>query len=580
MKKLLKHLSKYKKECVLGPLFKLLEACFDLLVPVIMIYLIDNGIKHNNPTIIFHTGGILVLLAIVGFVCCVIAQYFAAKAATGFASSVREELYEKMSKLSFSSLDKLGQSTLMTRLTSDIQTMQNGINLFLRLFLRSPFIILGASVMASIVSKSYIIALIFAGVVILAFALVFFIMLWTIPKYKKVQSEVDEVVKSTRENLTGVRVIRAFSKEQKEIEKYDFKTEHLAKTQNKVAIISNALNPIAYVIVNLSIAGLLYFGAKYIDEGILLQGVIISIVNYMTQIVVELIKLANFIIQVTKAIASGDRIQAMIDLTDDPMLLNNNVDEHIDSPYICYKNVNFSYFKNGDNALNDINLAINKGEIIGVIGGTGSGKSTLVNLLSGFYLPTSGELIIDGKHIENYSRKEIRNKTTIILQKAQLFKGTIRDNMKVGNEQASDEQIFAALRKSQSEEFVLTKKGQLNYQIEQGARNLSGGQRQRLSIARGLLSNGDILVFDDSSSALDYATEAKLRKEIFSLKNKTIFIVSQRSSTVRNANKIIVIDHGMIVGFDNHDNLMKNCPIYQEIVLSQNKEVNENGKEE
>ncbi|MCQ3035642.1 MAG: ABC transporter ATP-binding protein/permease [Bacilli bacterium] len=567
MKKLFKHLGKYKLECVLGPLFKLLEACFDLLVPVIMTYLIDEGINKNNVPFILKMGGVLLALAVVGYISCITAQYFCAKAATGFSASVRQELYEKMEKLSFSSLDELGQSTLMTRLTNDIQALQNGVNLALRLFLRSPFIILGAAIMATVVSKSWIIGVIFAGVIIVAFILVFAIMLWTIPKYKVVQGNVDEVVKLTRENLTGVRVVRAFSKEDSSIENYNDKNDKLTKVQIKVARISKLLNPIAYGIVNISIAGLLYVGANFIDKGILLQGAVIAIVNYMSQVVVELIKFADLTIQVTRAIASGDRVQAMLDTLEDPSL-NKTVDEHIDSSFITFKDVNFGYTKNGDNALNNINLEINKGEVIGVIGGTGSGKSTLVSLLAGFYLPDNGELIIDGKHIENYSRKEIRNKTNVVLQKAQLFKGSIRDNMKVAKEDATDEEIWRALEISQSKEFVESKNG-LDFELEQGARNLSGGQKQRLGIARGVLAGGDILVLDDSSSALDYATEAKLRKEIFNMKDKTIFLVSQRSSTVRNADKIIVLDHGNVVGFDSHDNLIKTSPVYVEIVKSQ-----------
>lgn len=570
MFRLLRYLKKYWLECFFGPFFKLLEASFDLLVPLIMKMMIDEGIGKQNMPYVWKMGGILLALALVGFACSVSAQYFAAKAATGFSSTVRRELFAKMERLSFQELEHLGQSSLMTRLTNDVQTLQTGVNLTLRLFLRSPFIIVGAMIAAYFVSGK--VGMVFVIVVPIVFLFVFLIMLWTIPKYRKVQSSMDDVVLSTRENLFGVRVIRAFSKEEAEIKKYQKKNEIWRKIQSKVGAIAKLLNPLSYGLIYLSIVWILYLSGVEVEIGAMTKGDVIAVVNYMTQIVVELIKFADLVIQMTKAIASGDRIAAMLDLPEDVMLKASVDEKEEGKPWISFEDVWFSYHTGGEEAISHASFSVNKGEMIGVIGGTGSGKSTLISLLAGFYLPSKGHLFVAGKNIEHYSREEIRHTVTVVLQKSQMFHGTIRENLCLGRANCSIKELQRALEISQGKEFVEEKPGGLDFMLEQGGKNLSGGQKQRLAIARGILGSGEILVLDDASSALDYKTEANLKRALKELKDRTIFLVSQRASTMMGADRILVLDDGEIVGFDTHEQLLKTCEIYREIYESQTEE--------
>ena len=542
MKSLLVYLKGYVKESFCAPLFKLLEASFELIVPLVIAAIIDKGIANGNKTYILSRCGILVLLAIVGMVAAITAQYFAAKAATGFGRGLRSALYQKIQTLSFNELDNLGTSSLITRMTNDTNTVQNGVNLVLRLLLRSPFIVFGAMVMAFFIDAKC--ALIFLAAIVLLSIVIFLIMAYTTPGYKKVQSNLDSVTLITRENYEGARVIRAFTDEANEIAEFNRRNRALSNMQKKVGKISSLLNPITYVIINIAIVVLVYSGGIKVDIGDLTQGQVVALYNYMSQILVELIKLANLLVTITKALACADRIKSVFE--QESTLEHNDNKANSDS-YIEFKNVSLKYRNAGDMSLTDINFTANKGDVIGVIGGTGSGKSSLVSL----------------------DDDELRNKIGFVQQKAVLFKGTVRDNMKWGKKNASDNDIIEALKLAQVYDTI-QEKGGLDFFIAQGGANLSGGQKQRLSVARALVRKPEILILDDSSSALDFATEARMRDAIYSLDyNPTVFIVSQRASSVMSADKIIVLDDGKCVGIGTHKELLNFCEVYKEIYVSQ-----------
>lgn len=572
MKHILSFLNGYKKETVLAPLFKLLEAAFELFVPLVMASIIDKGIGNDDSDHILKMGMILIALGIIGLVCSITAQYFSAKAAVGFSTKLKHELFKHIEGLSFTEIDKIGTSTLITRMTSDINQLQNGVNMVLRLFLRSPIIVFGAMIMAFTVDVKS--ALIFVVIIPLLSIVVFTIMYITIPMFKKVQNGLDNVLLRTRENLTGARVIRAFSKEEEEIAEYEKSNEMLTFIQKKTAKISGLTNPITYVIVNAGIAGLLYTGAIRVDSGALSQGQVVALVNYMSQILIELIKLANLIIIITKAVASGNRVQVIFEISNSLLEVDETTkDENYDnySKYsVVFKNVSLKYKDGMEEAISGVDFSVMPGDTIGVIGGTGSGKSTLVNMIPRFYDATSGAVYVDGIDVKNYKKKELRDKVGMVLQKAVLFKGTIRDNIKWGNENASDDEIREALKVAQALDIVEKKEGKLDEMIEQGGKNLSGGQKQRLTIARAIVKKPEILILDDSSSALDYATDAALRKAIKELSFKpTVFIVSQRAASIMHADKIVVLDDGEVVGIGTHLELLKNCDVYKEIYNSQ-----------
>lgn len=609
MKVLSKYIKDYQKECVLGPLFKLLEACFDLTVPIVMAKIIDDGIAKNDSHFILVYGGILVILAAVGLLSSITAQYFAAKAAVGFATNLRHGLFKHIESLSFTEMDTVGISTLITRMTSDINQMQSGVNLALRLFLRSPFIVFGAAVMAFTVDVKA--AIVFAVVIPLLAIVVLGIMVISMPLYRKVQACLDKILGRTRQNLTGVRVIRAFDKE--EAEKVDFNNENqtLTNMQLLVGKIAALTNPMTYVLLNAALVVLLYVGAIRVDGGRLTQGMVIALVNYMSQILVELIKLANTIVVSTKAVACGKRIQSVFEMkpsiTDDAQTgeiedglrdaenvqtgetgnslkdtENAPVSEHendFQGAEVVFDNVDLTYKEAGDKSLSNISFTAPAGATIGIIGGTGSGKSSLVNLIPRFYDATSGSVNIDGKNVKDYKVREVRNLVGIVMQKAVLFKGSIRDNMKWGNDQASDEEINFALENAQAAEVVAGKEGGLDYMLEQNGRNLSGGQKQRFTIARALVRKPKVLILDDSASALDFATDAKLRKSLKQLGYRpTTFIVSQRTSSIQHADMILVLDDGKIVGKGTHDELLKTCEVYNEIYMSQFKDKKAEGE--
>lgn len=565
MKKLLIYLKDYKKESFLAPLFKMLEAIFELIVPLVVASIIDNGILNNNKGFIISRSGILVLLAVVGMIAAITAQYFAAKAATGFGKELRHSLFDKIQSLSFSELDKIGASSLITRITTDANQVQNGVNLVLRLFLRSPFIVFGAMIMAFTVDVKC--ALIFVGVIPLLSLVVFGIMAYTIPKYKKVQNHLDDITLKTRENLSGARVIRAFTQEENEIEDFTKKNNLLSLLQKGVGRISALMNPVTYVIINAGVILLIHSGAIQVNEGNLSQGEVVALYNYMSQILVELIKLANLIITVTKALACASRIENVLNLENS---LEHNSNNAVQTNHaVDFRNVSLRYKDASDNSLENITFSAEKGSVIGVIGGTGSGKTSLVSLIPHFYDATDGEVLVNGVDVKSYSDEELRLKTGFVLQKAALFKGTVRDNLKWGRENASDEDMLSALEKAQILDSI-KEKGGLDAEIEQNGSNLSGGQKQRLSVARALVRKPEILVLDDSSSALDFATEAAMRKEILNLDyNPTVFIVSQRASSVMCADKIIVLDDGAVVGIGTHSELLENCEVYKEIYDSQ-----------
>lgn len=569
MKKLLVYLKAYRKESILAPLFKMLEASFELFVPLVIAAITDNGIKGGNVPYIVRMALLLVVLAVVGLACSLTAQYFSAKAAVGFAAKLKSALFAHIESLSFKEIDTLGTSTLITRMTSDINQVQSGVNLVLRLFLRSPFIVFGAMIMAFTIDVKA--ALIFVVAIPLLAIVVFGIMLISIPLFKKVQGALDSVLGITRQNLTGVRVIRAFNKEQSEIESFDEKNDTLTGIQKFVGKISALMNPITFIIVNGAIAALIWVGAIRVDTGILSQGEVIALVNYMSQILVELVKLANLIITVTKAVACGNRIQSVFEIK--PSMTEGSTRYSADSKdgyAVEFKNVNLCYNEGADNSLTGIDFSVKKGETIGIIGGTGSGKSSLVGLIPRFYDATQGEVLVDGVNVNEYSFDELREHVGIVMQKAVLFKGTIRENLKWGKNDATDEELWAAIDAAQAREFVETKDGGLDFEIAQGGKNLSGGQKQRLTIARALVRKPDILILDDSASALDYATDAKLRAAIAALPgNMTVFIVSQRTASIMHADKIIVLDDGRMVGMGTQEELLENCEVYKEIYNSQ-----------
>lgn len=570
MKKLLVFLKDYKKESILGPLFKLLEASFELIVPLVVAAMIDVGIPNGDKGYIVKMALLLVLLGVVGLTSSITAQFFAAKAAVGFATKLRYALFEHIQKLSFGQMDGQGTATLITRMTSDVNQVQNGVNMVLRLFLRSPFIVFGAMIMAFTVDVKS--AITFVVVIPLLSIVVFAILLVSIPLFGKVQGQLDQVMRTTRENLTGVRVIRAFAKEPEEIEKYEKENVVLKNLQILAGRVSALMNPLTYIIINGGLIVLIYVGAIQISEGVLLQGQVVALINYMSQILVELIKLANLIITVTKAIACGNRIEDVLEIPAglEPLSEPQEISAEDKTYRVIFDHVGMAYYKGAEEALSDICLKVKPGETIGIIGGTGAGKSTMVNLIPRFYEVTSGRVLVDGEDVRTMDTGTLRQKVGMVLQKAVLFRGTIRENLQWGNEGATDEQIWEALEVAQAKEFVEQKDKKLDTFIEQEGRNLSGGQRQRLSIARALVRKPEILILDDSSSALDYATDLKLRQSLKALPgDMTVFIVSQRASSLMHADQIVVLDDGNVVGLGTHKELLENCEIYQEIYYTQ-----------
>ena len=586
MKKLLVYLKDYKKESVLGPLFKLLEATFELIVPLVMAAIIDTGVATGDKSYIMKMCMVLVLLAVIGLTCSVTAQYFAAKAAVGFATKLRHALFAHIERLSFTEMDTVGTATLITRMTSDVNQVQNGVNLVLRLFLRSPFIVFGAMVMAFTIDVKA--ALVFVVTIPLLSIIVFGIMLISIPLYKKVQSALDKVLGITRENFTGSRVIRAFNKEEDETVHFNENNDLLTRAQIYVGKISALMNPLTYVIINGAIVVLVWTGAVRVDNGYITQGEVVALINYMSQILVELVKLANLIININKSIACGNRIQSIFEMqpsiTDGSgqkvdKVQTDTADRSEEAEYaVEFSHVGLTYAGAGDESLTDIDFKVKKGETIGIIGGTGSGKSSVVNLIPRFYDVTSGFIKVDGKDVKDYPLEELRGKIGTVLQKAVLFHGTIRENLKWGNPDATEEDLNRAITVAQAKEFVDNKEGGLDFEIEQGGKNLSGGQRQRLTIARAVVKKPEILILDDSASALDFATDAALRKAIREMEGETtVFIVSQRAASIQHADRIVVLDDGKIVGLGTSEELLESCEVYQEIYNSQFKK-QEGGK--
>lgn len=570
LRALLKYLRNYKKETVLAPLFKLLEASFELFVPLVMAAIIDHGIGQADGVYVLKMGGVLIALGLIGLVCSITAQYFAAKAATGFSTELRHELFEHIQKLSYTKMDTIGTSTLITRMTSDINQVQSGVNLVLRLFLRSPFIVFGAMVMAFTVDVKA--ALVFVAAIPLLSLVVFGIMLITMPLYRKVQSNLDAVLGITRENLTGVRVIRAFNKEADEKQRFEQQNQMLTDAQKFVGKISGLMNPVTYIIVNGALIVLIYTGALRVDAGIITQGQVVALVNYMSQILVELVKLANLIITVTKAFACGNRIQSVFEEETGMTEGSEGWTDpgEADTPVVEFDHVNLRYAGAGEDSLTDISFRAMPGQTIGVIGGTGSGKSSVVNLIPRFYDATEGSVRIQGKDARDYRLEELRSHIGMVPQKAVLFQGTIAQNLRWGKENATQAELEKAIEISQAKEFVDGKEDRLNYQIEQNGKNLSGGQRQRLTIARALVRDPEILILDDSASALDFATDAKLRKAIRQMdSHPVVFIVSQRASSIQYADQILVLDDGELAGIGTHAELMESCEIYREIYESQ-----------
>lgn len=599
MWKLLKYMKAYKKEAVCAPLFKLLEALFELFVPLVMAKIIDIGIAQGDRPYIVRMCLLMAALGLIGLVCSITAQYFSAKAAVGFAARLRHELFAHIQSLSFSEMDVHGTSTLITRMTSDINQVQSGTNLFLRLFMRSPFIVFGAMIMAFTIDVKA--ALIFVVVIPILCVIVFGIMLASIPLYKKVQERLDNVTGMTRENLQGVRVIRAFRQEKKEIETFDAGNEALVKIQMFSGRISALMNPLTYIVINGGLVVLLYTGAVRVDGGIITQGAVVALVNYMSQILVELVKLANLIINVTKAIACGNRIQNVMelkpgivsgtagsveagaeraakpedadgkmDIQKQKVSTGKSVSEHAQMPKVEFSHVSFRYKNAGADSLTDISFRVEKGQTVGIIGGTGSGKSSLVSLIPRFYDVREGCVKVDGTDVRDYDLQQLRGKVGIVLQKAVLFAGTIRENLLWGNENATEEELKEAIHAAQADEVVFDGKGGLDAAVEQEGRNFSGGQKQRLTIARALVRHPEILILDDSASALDFATDAKLRKAIRELSGEmTVFIVSQRASTIQYADQILVLDDGEIAGCGTHEELLEHCSVYQETYYSQ-----------
>lgn len=569
MKQILKYLKEYKKECICAPLFKLLEASFELIVPLVMAAIIDNGITASDKPYIWKMGGVLVLLAAVGLVSSVTAQYFAAKAAVGFSTKLRHILFEKIESLSFSKMDTVGTSTLITRMTSDINQVQSGVNLVLRLFLRSPFIVFGAMTMAFTVNVRA--AMVFVVTIPLLSIVVFSVMAASLPLYKKVQSSLDTVLSHTRENLEGTRVIRAFNKQNDEIDSFNRDNEFLTNMQQVVGRISALTNPLTFIIINVATIAVIVSGGKQVYAGILTQGEVVALVNYMSQILVELIKLANLIVQMTKAVACGNRIADVLSIPSKLPEKNPKLIGAKDgAPEVEFDHVCMTYEGAADETLTDISFTVQKGQTIGIIGGTGSGKSSLVNLIPRFYDATKGTIRIQGNDINDYDAVQLRDKIGVVMQKAVLFAGTIADNLRWGKNDATEEEMWKALDIAQATEVVKGKEGGLDYMIEQGGKNLSGGQKQRLTIARAVVKDPDILILDDSASALDFATDASLRAALKGMHgDKTIFIVSQRTSSIQFADNIIVLDDGQMVGFGSHEKLLETCETYKEIYDSQ-----------
>lgn len=606
MKKLLVYLKDYKKETVLAPLFKMLEATFELFVPLVMAAIIDHGIGGGNTSYVLQMGAVLIALGVIGLVCSITAQYYAAKAAVGFSTKLKHSLFEHIQGLSFTEIDTLGTSTMITRMTSDVNQVQNGVNMVLRLFLRSPFIVFGAMIMAFTIDVKA--ALIFAVTIPLLSIVVFGIMMLTMPLYKKVQAGLDSVLGVTRENLTGVRVIRAFNKEQEEIEAFEQKNSALAHMQLFVGKLSALTNPVTYIIINAATIILLYTGAVRVDEGTITQGQVVALVNYMSQILIELVKLANLIITITKALACANRIENVFEIHSTMeweqklsgeakgRMTDGAAEGTIDgmsegaaeeatghkngskvtgisekTEYVVdFDHVHLSYAGAGAESLTDIDFHVKKGQTVGIIGGTGSGKSSLVHMIPRFYDATKGCVRIDGRLVQEYSMEELRQKVGIVPQKAVLFQGTIRENLQWGKNDATEEELWQAVETAQAKEFVEEKQGKLEFHVAQTGRNLSGGQRQRLTIARALVGKPEILILDDSASALDYATDAALRQAIRNMEgDMTVFIVSQRASSIRYADQIIVLDDGEMADIGTHDELLKRCSVYQEIYYSQ-----------
>ena len=590
MKRLFSYMKDYKLESILGPLFKMLEASFELFVPLVVARMVDVGIRGRDSGYILKMGGVLVLLALIGLACSLTAQYFAAKAATGAATSLRNDLFSHIGRLSYTEIDTVGTSTLITRMTSDINQVQSGINMTLRLLLRSPFVVFGAMVMAFTVDVRS--AFVFVVTIPVLCVVVFGIMAVSMPLYKSVQRQLDKVLLTTRENLLGVRVIRAFNRQKSETEKFDRENGNLVRMQVFVGKISALLNPVTYVIINIAVVAVIWVGAEQADSGIITQGKVIALVNYMSQILVELIKMANLIIIISKAVACMNRVDSIFKVESSiedkgrsgsrkPGSQNSGSQNSgsqnsgpqnpgLRIPKVEFKDMEFVYAGAKEPALKDISFCAMAGQTIGVIGGTGSGKSTLVNLIPRFYDAASGQVLVDGTDVREYSLDELRDKTGVVPQKSVLFKGTLRDNMRWGKQDASDEEIYRALDTAQAREFVDSKGEGLDLYIDQGGHNLSGGQRQRLTIARALVRRPEILIMDDSASALDFATDARLRKAIReNTGDMTVFIVSQRATTIKSADTILVLDEGRLAGMGTHKELLKDCQVYREICLSQ-----------
>ena len=583
MKKLLRYLKGYEKETVLAPLFKMLEALLELFVPLVMATVIDTGIAHRDSLYIVKMCLLLVALGAVGLACSVTAQFFAAKAATGFSTKLRHELFLHIQGLSYTEMDKIGTATLIARMTSDVNQVQNGVNMFLRLFLRSPFIVFGAMVMAFTVDVKA--AFVFVVTIPLLSVVVFGIILWTLPLYRKVQGRLDRVLGLTRENLSGARVIRAFNKEEDEKRRYREENDALAGLQKFVGGISGLMNPLTCVIINGAVIALLYTGALRVDSGVLTQGEVIALVNYMSQILVELVKMANLTVTLTKAAACGNRVQDVLEtkssmefLPETGMQAQGCTGKALDGRAVVtdaetaveFKHVSLTYAGAGSEALTDISFSVKKGETMGIIGGTGSGKTSIVNLIPRFYDATKGGVFVDGRNVKGYTKDALREKVSIVPQKAALFAGTIAENLRWGKKEASGEELWRALEISQAKEFVEKKEGGLNADVLQGGKNLSGGQRQRLTIARALVRRPEILILDDSASALDFATDAALRRALRTMDGApAVFIVSQRTSSMRHADKVLVLEDGHMAGLGTHEELLKTCPVYQEIHYSQ-----------
>ncbi len=575
MKKLLVYLKDYKLQCVLSPLFKMLEACFELIVPLVVAAIIDKGIKAGNMGVVYSRSAVLVLLALIGMVAAISAQYFAARAATGFATQVRHALFSKIQSFSFSEIDKVGTSTLITRMTNDVNQAQSGVNMVLRLFLRSPFIVAGAFVMALFIDVKA--GLIFLGVILLLSAVVVTIMKITVPKYKSVQATLDEVTLLTRENLGGARVIRAFCDEQNEYAKFNNKNNYLAHLQRVAGRISALMNPLTFLIVNVGIIVLIRYGAVEVNSSRLTQGEVVALYNYMSQILVELIKFANLIVTVTKGFASGGRIAAVLELEN--TLEHTDSAETVDSHSVAFSGVSLTYSGAGEESLSDISFTADRGEVVGIIGSTGSGKSSLVSLIAHFYDATKGTVTVEGRAVNSYTNDELQQKIGFVMQKSVLFSGTVRDNIRWGKPDATDDEITEALKIAQIYDTVCEKDG-LDTVIEHGGGNLSGGQKQRLSVARAIVSKPEIIVLDDSASALDFATERAMREAILALDYQpTLFIVSQRCSSILTADKIIVLDDGRCVGMGTNAELLGSCDVYREIYSSQFDDADEYVKE-